>query len=416
MSEFTGERVIPGQVEPDLWNEHLARYRFAARLSRNRRVLDLACGTAYGSAELARHSAFVVALDCDAEAIEYGRRHYPTANLAFLRASAAQVPLPDAAFDVVVAFELIEHLDDWDRLLGESRRLLAADGQFLVSTPNKDYYARTREQSGPNPFHRHEFDYDEFRQALSAHFPHVSLFVQNHAPSLVFRPVEDSSGTETWLEQRPVAPQESHFLLAVCALTPQTGAPMFVYLPSAANVLGERELHIERLQQELALKNEWLEKSKSEHQRLLDLFAAQAADLDQRTEWAHSLAAQLDQTAARIVQLQEQLTNEQAAGLQTAAGYEAKIADLERENREKTDWAVQTEKRLGPELDEKIVELARCVELLQQAERTVEERTHWALGLEKEREKLAAHIRMMQSSRWYKLGRAMGMGPEGEIR
>ena len=31
MAEFTGERVIPGQVNPDLMNEHLARYAFADR-------------------------------------------------------------------------------------------------------------------------------------------------------------------------------------------------------------------------------------------------------------------------------------------------------------------------------------------------------------------------------------------------
>ena len=46
--EFTGERVIPGLVDPDLFNEHLARYRFAARFAPARRVLDAGCGTGYG--------------------------------------------------------------------------------------------------------------------------------------------------------------------------------------------------------------------------------------------------------------------------------------------------------------------------------------------------------------------------------
>ena len=40
MAEFTGERVIPGQVDVDLLNEHMARYTFAARLARGKRVLD----------------------------------------------------------------------------------------------------------------------------------------------------------------------------------------------------------------------------------------------------------------------------------------------------------------------------------------------------------------------------------------
>src|ERR1039458_9985464 len=35
--EFTGERVIPGRVDADLLNEHMARYAFAARLARGKR-------------------------------------------------------------------------------------------------------------------------------------------------------------------------------------------------------------------------------------------------------------------------------------------------------------------------------------------------------------------------------------------
>jgi SAM-dependent methyltransferase len=53
LAEFTGERVIPGQVDVDLLNEHMARYTFAARLARGKRVLDAGCGAGYGSAELA---------------------------------------------------------------------------------------------------------------------------------------------------------------------------------------------------------------------------------------------------------------------------------------------------------------------------------------------------------------------------
>ncbi len=42
--------MIPGEVDVDLLNEHLARYTFAARLARGKRVLDAGCGAGYGSA------------------------------------------------------------------------------------------------------------------------------------------------------------------------------------------------------------------------------------------------------------------------------------------------------------------------------------------------------------------------------
>src|SRR6185312_17471986 len=87
LAEFTGERVIPGQVDIDLYNEHMARYAFAARLARGKRALDAGCGAGYGSAELARSALQVVGIDSSADAIEYARATYPLPNLTFEQAS-----------------------------------------------------------------------------------------------------------------------------------------------------------------------------------------------------------------------------------------------------------------------------------------------------------------------------------------
>src|SRR5215208_5162062 len=81
--EFTGERVIPGQVDIDLLNEHMARYAFAARLASGKRVLDAGCGAGYGSAELAHAAQTVVGIDVAAEAMDFAREHYRLPNLRF---------------------------------------------------------------------------------------------------------------------------------------------------------------------------------------------------------------------------------------------------------------------------------------------------------------------------------------------
>jgi 2-polyprenyl-3-methyl-5-hydroxy-6-metoxy-1,4-benzoquinol methylase len=47
-----------------------------------------------------------------------------------------------------VSFEVIEHLENWQAFLMEMRRVLVPTGQFIVSTPNKLYYAETRESAG----------------------------------------------------------------------------------------------------------------------------------------------------------------------------------------------------------------------------------------------------------------------------
>ena len=102
----------------------------------------------------------------------------------------------------MVAFEVIEHLPDWRDFLLEVRRVLAPTGQFIVSTPNKLYYAESRGRAGANPFHAHEFEFDEFRDELSAIFPHISLFLENHVEGVAFRPTvgagRDHRGPRGW--------------------------------------------------------------------------------------------------------------------------------------------------------------------------------------------------------------------------
>lgn len=412
MAEFTGERVIPGQVEPDLFNEHFARYHFASRLACGKRVLDIACGTGYGSAELAAVARSVTGLDVSSDAIDHAREHYPLPNLEFLQASAEQIPLPDHSFDLIVAFEVIEHLEDYPALLEQSRRLLSPSGQFIVSTPNKLYYEDSRRDSGPNPFHVHEFEYDEFRRLLAGVFPHVSLFLQNHSDSITFQPTDATHSIEVRSTAPPPEPGSAHFFVAVCAMAPQLGSPTFVFVPTTANTLRERELHIAKLEKEVATKSEWLDRALTGHKALVEQHQQQTDELQQRNLWAGQLNRDLTASQDRVGQLQTELAQEQTAAKETVAQYEAKLRELEQDIAEKARWALETEQRLSQELDAKCRELAQCVSLLHESENTVEERTKWALQLQKEVEALESRLSAVSASRWYRVGRTLGLGPE----
>ncbi len=95
MIEFTGERVIPGQVDPDLWAEHVSRYAFAARFASGARVLDLGCGAGYGTAELAGRARSAMGIDLAPEAITHASSAYPRANISFVPASVTAFPFRD---------------------------------------------------------------------------------------------------------------------------------------------------------------------------------------------------------------------------------------------------------------------------------------------------------------------------------
>jgi SAM-dependent methyltransferase len=414
VTEFTGERVIPGQVNDDLWAEHQARYSFAARFAPGRRILDAGCGTGYGVNELAGSAAAVVGADIAPAAIAYARAHSTKLNAVYLQASATAMPFANGAFDLVTAFEVIEHLADWRELLSEARRVLAPGGLFLVSTPNRLYYADSRKLEGPNPYHVHEFEFAEFGAALREFFPQVSIRFQNHVEAFTFHGYTQRPHVEVRVEAVTHEPANSHFFIGVCAKEALPDLPTFVYLPRAANLLREREQHIRLLDQELAQSKQWLQQSISDHHRLLEAHEEQTQHLEAQNRWATGLEQQLKDAQARIVQLQEEFQADQRNAAAVATGYARKVAELEQENREKTAWAMDTETRLTAELAARAEQLAATVRLLDSAEATVVERTQWSQRLEAELAQLQARMAMIQQSRWVRLGRTVGVGPRIE--
>ena len=401
MAEFTGERVIPGEVDIDLMNEHLARYAFAARLARGKRVLDAGCGTGYGSAELAKVAASVTGVDVARDAVDFAREHYRLPNLGFEQASCTALPHCDAAFDLIVAFEVIEHLAEWRKFLVEARRVLAASGQFIVSTPNKLFYSESRGTEGDNPFHVHEFEFAEFRSELQAVFPEVTMFLENHTEGITFQPHERGNTVEVRVDAGDAAAEETHFFVAVCAHRPQLGNPTFVYVPRAGNVLRERSQHIALLEQEVATKNEWLEKAQRDHQALLGAHDRLKEELERSNQWAESLNREVAERRERVAQLQAELDRHQETVRQAVESYAAKVAELEADLGSKIQWARNTQ-----------AELDRTNESLLRLQQEFEERTAWALRLDSEIRQLQERLAVLRASRWMKLGHMVGLGPE----
>lgn len=176
--EFTGERFTPECVR-EIRYEHIHRYAVAAELTRGKRVLDAACGEGYGACLLARTAGSVTGVDISAAAIGHATERYRAGNLAFQVADCCALPFEDGCFDAVVSFETLEHLEAQDRLIREFRRVLAADGFLVISSPDKAVYTDRLENR--NPFHVRELYREELERLLAQHFPAVRLLGQRLA-------------------------------------------------------------------------------------------------------------------------------------------------------------------------------------------------------------------------------------------
>jgi SAM-dependent methyltransferase len=170
---YAAERFVPGERRGELIEvEHLARYWWVSTLAAGRRVLDAGCGVGYGTALLARAGAAdAVGIDVADEALAAAAAASP--ELEFTQADVHDLPFPDDRFDVVVCFEVIEHLERQDEAIAELARVLTPDGVLAMSSPNRGVYPTG------NPHHVHEYRPDELRAALSVHFAHVELHRQH---------------------------------------------------------------------------------------------------------------------------------------------------------------------------------------------------------------------------------------------
>src|SRR5206468_10567129 len=149
-----GERFIPGEGGAEIEYEHLHRYQFALRWARGKRVLDLAAGSGYGAALLSRVAEAVWAVELDEQAVSHARSCYSAPSLLFLRSDVRELPIRSASLDVVVALEVLEHVLEQERLIGEIARVLRPGGVALISTPNRATYSEARNYS--NPYHVRE--------------------------------------------------------------------------------------------------------------------------------------------------------------------------------------------------------------------------------------------------------------------
>jgi len=135
------------------------------------RVLEVGCGIGTLAHRLANTGCNVVATDLSNKAIAYGKEKYPDLELHV--SPAERLPFPDHTFDLVVSFDLLEHVFHVDAHLREVKRVLGTNGHYAFATPNR-YIAATYDvirlgNFAWQKYHPSLHTYRQLRQRLKHH-------------------------------------------------------------------------------------------------------------------------------------------------------------------------------------------------------------------------------------------------------
>ena len=213
--------------------------------------------------------------------------------------------LPPESFELVVCFEVLEHVSVPERVLDELARVLAPGGVLAVSTPNRDRYVPG------NPHHLHELDPAELEAALRERFAHVRLLRQdNWIASAVLEDehAADSSDAPLPARVRKLAarrPGEEVYTLALASSEPLPELPAeaaltgLVELRHWAELFEMQRRYLDEQQRQLELARERDGERRELQQRLIEAEARLAEILDLKQE-IRELEAERDLLRARV--------------------------------------------------------------------------------------------------------------------
>ncbi len=139
------------------------------------RLLEIGFGEGYGSEIVGPRVAEYVGVEVDDDAVLHAARTYQDLNRSFLRYDGARLPFDDGTFDLIISFQVIEHVDNPAGFLEEARRVMKATGSALIVTPNRNH----RVLDGERPFNRYhvrEFNPPELEALMREAFENVVLF------------------------------------------------------------------------------------------------------------------------------------------------------------------------------------------------------------------------------------------------
>jgi SAM-dependent methyltransferase len=163
--------------------EHASRYEFASKFVEEKKVLDIACGSGYGAEILLKgNPKKIVGADLNEDSLKNCKNKYANSKVEFIKKNAENFDFEEK-FDVIISFETIEHLNFPEKLLECVRKAMIPGGIFIISTPNRNFFApgSNLKDKPRNKFHIFEYNKTEFEKVLTSHFDGVEFYAQEQS-------------------------------------------------------------------------------------------------------------------------------------------------------------------------------------------------------------------------------------------
>lgn len=179
----TGERVIEDAYRTSastylIYLFHIATYAFCRPYIEDKKVLDFGCGSGYGTHMLSPYCRDITGVDISPDAIRFAAASYKNANLTYRQIEDIQttpLPYPNSHFDVVISFQVLEHIEQDLKYLSEVKRVLKKDGTLIIATPDRQTRL-FRGQKPWNQYHVREYSPQELLALLHQNFRSCELF------------------------------------------------------------------------------------------------------------------------------------------------------------------------------------------------------------------------------------------------
>ena len=156
------------------------RYNYCNDYIQNKVVIDIPCGTGWGTAMLKGYKK-ITGIDISEEAIEFAKKRYPLPNVDFTTGSMEKIDMDDNSLDVVICLEGFEHVEKeiGIKFLNEAKRVLKNKGLIIMTSPVLDENGK----GSGNPYHLCEYPEKELRELLDKKF-NVIKFKKVDGPEL----------------------------------------------------------------------------------------------------------------------------------------------------------------------------------------------------------------------------------------